>query len=101
MDHSDFVAADGTVWHIFAGLPPDYPDTGDRSARGGPQAGLTFRSGTGEVRVLPRAAIPRRAPIPADLSVSHASRLPTPRIETPGWEELLRLALSWRQPHER
>lgn len=94
MDRSDFVAADGTVWHIFAGLPANYPDTGDPSAVGGRQAGLTFRADTGEVRVLPRAAIPRRVRIPP-LPMPIGTKSPTPAVETPAWEELLQHALSW------
>ena len=93
MDRSDFVAADGTVWHIFEGLPKDYPETGDRAA-GGPQAGLTFRANTGEVRLLPRAAILRPVWLPA-ISAPPGTKMQTSRMEIPDWEDLLRHAVSW------
>ena len=93
-NHSDFVAADGTVWHIFAGLPEDYRSTGERVAGEGPQAGLTFRSNTGEVRVLPRAAIPMRVGIPTTRPAP-GTKVSTPRVASPDWEALLRNALPW------
>ena len=52
MDQSDFVDANGIVWHIFAGLPANFPNTEHRTTGKMPRAGLTFRSSTGEVRVL-------------------------------------------------
>ena len=94
MDRSDFVDADGTVWHVLVGLPRDYPNMGEGAADGEPQAGLTFRASTGEVRVLPRAAIPRRARVPT-LLAPLGTKMPTARVETPGWKELLRQALAW------
>lgn len=92
MEHSEFVDANGVEWRVFAGLPADYPDTGDRD--GDRLAGLTFRSSTGEVRVLPRAATPRRGIVPGVLPTS-GGRAPAARAEAPGWEELLRAALVW------
>lgn len=93
MDHSDFVDANGIVWHIFAGLPADFPDT-ERTAKM-PRAGLTFRSSTGEVRVLPWPAIPRRVQMPTPLPAPHGTRAPVPCVEVPVWEQLLRSALVW------
>jgi hypothetical protein len=55
-----FVDSQGTAWMILAGLPADVPASGDGH---GPMAGLTFRSSTGELRVLPRVAIPRSASV--------------------------------------
>lgn len=95
MARSDFVAADGTVWHVFAGLPANYPATGDRVAVGDGRAGLTFRADTGEVRVLPRAAIPRTVHLPAVLNASPGARMPVPREEIPDWEALVQEALVW------
>lgn len=95
MDRSDFVAADGTVWHIVAGLPADHPDAGEGLERGDPRAGLTFRSDDGEVRVLPRAVIPRHVKLPAVVPAPPGTRAPVTRVEVPGWEDLLRIALRW------
>lgn len=94
MARSDFIAADGTVWHIFAGLPANYPDTGDRAVPGGAQAGLTFRAETGEIRVLPRAAIPRTVQLPPN-ELESARQQPALRPDTPDWEDLLQRALVW------
>jgi hypothetical protein len=93
MDHSDFVDAQGTTWRIFAGLPADWPDTGEQPGSGA-HAGLTFRAGTGEVRVLPQAVIPRRVST-SSLTVSLGSKQPVHTPDTPDWEELLRLAVPW------
>ena len=75
-----FIDHDGTDWMILPGLPADFPDGGERH---GPVAGLTFRSGAGEIRVLPRAAFPRRA----------SARVRRP--ESADWENLLRQAVVW------
>jgi hypothetical protein len=86
-----FIDSHGTGWMILAGLPADVPDSSDDH---GPMAGLTFRSSMGELRVLPRAAIPRTA--------SAAIRVPPfgtqSRIHAPqsaDWEALLRQAIVW------
>ena len=94
MDQSDFVDAHGTVWRIYAGLPAGYPETGERTAGGQAQAGLTFRATTGEVRVLPRAAIPHRAHIPPLPTLSGVKQ-PAVRPDTPTWDELLQASLPW------
>jgi hypothetical protein len=60
----------------------------------GSQAGLTFSAGTGEVRVLPRAVIPRRVST-SSLTVSPGSEQPVHTPAMPDWEELLRLAFPW------
>lgn len=89
-----FVDANGTAWMILPGLPADYPDVGDGGADTRGLAGLTFRANTGELRVLPRAAIPRRASVPFPLpALGTKSRVQRP--ELPDWEELLRHALVW------
>ena len=93
MDHSDFVDAHGTTWRIYAGVPADYPDTGEQPGSGS-QAWLTFRAGTGEVRVLPRAVIPRRVSTSSP-TVSLGTKQPAHTPATPDWEELLRLAVPW------
>ena len=92
MDHSDFVDANGVVWHIFAGLPASFPDTTTANMA---RAGLTFRSSTGEVRVLPWPAIPRRLRLPTGPFTSHATMLPVSRVEVPVWEQLLASAIAW------
>lgn len=96
MDKSDFIADDGVAWRIFTGLPDDYPETGDRTMDGRSQAGLTFRASTGEVRVLPRAAIPHRV-YGAHSAAPLGTKRPTVQPETPSWRELLTAALPW--PH--
>ena len=86
-----FVDRDGTAWMIVAGLPADFPH-GDEED--GPIAGMTFRADTGEVRVLPRAAIPRRASV--EISVHPLGTRPRLRaLEQAHWEELLRHAAPW------
>lgn len=94
MEHSDFVDRAGTVWHIFAGLPASFPDTGELTAANGPLAGLTFRSGTGEVRVLPRAAITGRAQLLANIPPA-GTVAEVNQGDVPDWEELLRAAVPW------
>jgi len=73
------------------GLPADFPDGGEAH---GPVAGLTFPPGGGEVRVLPRAAFPRRAS--ADLPVAPlGARSRVRGLESADWEDLLRQAVVW------
>jgi hypothetical protein len=95
MEHSDFVDRAGIVWHIFAGLPANFPDTGEPTASNGPLAGLTFRSCTGEVRVLPRAAITRRAQLLANIPAAPGTISEVTQVDVPDWEELLRSAVPW------
>lgn len=86
-----FVDHQGTGWMILPGLPADFPDGGE--ARG-PFTGLTFRANTGELRVLPREAIPRRA----SSEIFVALRGTRSRVRNPepaDWEELLRHAVVW------
>ena len=93
MNRSDFIDAHGTTWRIYDGLPADYPDTGDLTPSGS-QAGLTFRASSGEVFVLPRAAIPRRGRMPP-VPVPLGAKQPTDQPAAPSWQELLQLALPW------
>lgn len=60
MAGSHFIDSQGTGWMILPGVPDGYPEGGEGH---GLLAGLTFRASTGEVRVLPRAGIPRRVSI--------------------------------------
>ena len=86
-----FVDSHGMAWMILAGLPTDVPDSGDGH---GPMAGLTFRSTTGEVRVLPRVTIPRSA----SAAITVAPFSTQPRVNAPqsaDWEALLRHAIVW------
>ena len=86
-----FIDSQGTGWMILPGLPADHPDAGER---GGSFAGLTFRASTGEVRVLPRAAIPHQVsadPLVAPLGMRARVR----RLEPADWEGLLRQAREW------
>lgn len=83
----------GVSWMVIPSLPADYPDTGEREDPGLPR-GFTFRSDGGELRVLPRAAVPRR--------VSHPVRLPplgtrsrVPQVESLDWTELLARSIPW------
>ena len=89
-----FVDANGIDWMIVPGLPADYPDVGERDGNSSLYAGITFRASTGEIRVLPRAAIPRRVrmafPLP---EIGTRSRVHRP--EPADFEELLRHALAW------
>lgn len=85
-----FVDLEGTEWMVVPGLPADYPDVGEDIV----PAGFTFRSSTGEVRVLPRAAIPRRASMPTSVPrLGTSSRVAN--VEPSHWEDLLRHALPW------
>src|SRR5437868_4516129 len=86
-----FIDREGTGWTILAGLPADFPDGG---AEHGPFAGLTFRANTGEVRVLPRAAIPRRASTEIPVRPL-GTRSRVRELEPTEWEELLRHAVVW------
>ena|SRR5437762_8786602 len=89
-----FVDANGTAWMILPGLPADYPAVGADVADPLGFAGLTFRANTGEVRVLPPAAISRRGSVEFSLPrLGRKSRVRRP--EFPDWEELLRHALVW------
>jgi hypothetical protein len=86
-----FIDSSGTDWMILAGLPADFPDGGEGH---GPPAGLTFRAGTGEVRVLPLAAIPRRAS--AEIPVAPLGSRSRLRASQPAdWEALLQYAVVW------
>lgn len=76
---------------ILAGLPADFPDGGEGH---GPFAGLTFRANTGEVRVLPRAVIPRRASIEIPVTPL-GTRSRVRELEPTEWEELLQHAVVW------
>ena len=86
-----FVDRHGTGWMILAGLPTDFPDGGEGR---GPGAGLTFRADTGELRVLPRAAIPRRASSEIPLAPL-GTRSRVRAQDAAEWEELLRHAVAW------
>jgi hypothetical protein len=89
-----FVDAGGTAWLVLPGLPATYPDLGERPDSGPAFVGVTFRSSEGEVRVLPRAAMPRHAG--AEITpppVGTTSRVP--RQAPTHWEEMLRYALKW------
>ena len=85
-----FVDAEGRAWMVLAGLPADVPDSGDDH---GPMSGLTFRSSTGELRVLPRAAIPRSAS--AAIIVAPFDTQSRIRPQSTDWEALLRHAIVW------
>ena len=86
-----FVDRDGTDWMVLAGLPAGFPMTGGEDAL---FAGMTFRAGTGEVRVLPRRAFPRRASV--DILVPPLGTTSRVRaLEQADWEELLRQAVVW------
>lgn len=86
-----FVDSHGTGSMVLPGLPANYPDAGEEDEL---LAGLTFRASTGEVRVLPRAAVPRRAS--ADIVVAAlGTRSRVRGLETADWEPLLRHALVW------
>ena len=86
-----FVDRDGTGWMVFAGLPADFPDDGDGH---GPGAGFTFRADTGELRVLLRDAMPRRASDDIPVAPLGArSRVSGP--DPADLEELLRHATTW------
>ena len=86
-----FVDSQGTAWMILAGLPADVPDAGDDH---GPLAGLTFHASTGELRVLPRAAIPRRASASIPVA-SLGTRSRVRGLQSADWEALLRHAIVW------
>ena len=86
-----FIDRQGTGWMVLAGLPADFPDGGEGH---GPVAGLTFRSGTGELRVLPRAAIPRRAS--AGIPVAPlGTRSRVVGVQSADFQELLDHAVVW------
>lgn len=86
-----FIDSHGTGWMIVAGLPADFPDVGEEHDA---FAGLTFHASTGELRVLPRAAIPRRASVEIDVPpLGTRSRVRQP--ESAEWEELLQHAVLW------
>jgi len=91
MPGSIFVDREGTSWMVLAGLPTNFPHEADLDE---PFTGLTFRSAIGEVRVLPRAAIPRRVsneiPVPP---LGTRSRVRA--LEPLDWEALLRHAVVW------
>ena len=86
-----FVDSQGTAWMVLAGLPADVPESGEGH---GPLAGLTFRASTGELRVLPRAVMPRSssAAIPV-AALGAGSRVRA--LRSADWEALLRHAVVW------
>lgn len=76
---------------VLPGLPVDFPDGGDGL---GVFAGLTFRANSGQLRVLPRSAFPRRASV--DIEVPPlGTRSRVRPVEPTDWEELLRHAVPW------
>jgi len=86
-----FIDSEGITWMILAGLPDDLPDAGNGH---GLTAGITFRSSTGELRVLPRAAIPRSTS--AAITVGPFGTQPRIRPSpSADWETLLRQAIVW------
>jgi len=86
-----FVDSQGTAWMVLAGLPADVPDSDDGL---GAMAGLTFCSSTGELRVLPRSAMPRRTS--AEITVAPFGTQPRIHVpQTADWEALLRQAIVW------
>ncbi len=86
-----FVDSQGTAWMVLAGLPADVPEAGEVH---GPLAGVTFRANTGELRVLPRAVIPRSAGAAIPVAAfGTGSRVAGP--QSADWEELLRHAVVW------
>ena len=94
MTSFDFVDSSGTSWMVLAALPANHPAV-DESAEGrAVPAGFTFRSSTGEVRVLPRAAVPRgeKTPMPL-LPLGTKTRVSS--LEPLDWEDLLHRALVW------
>src|SRR5690348_15026724 len=89
-----FVDRQGTGWMILAGLPADFPDGGEDR---GPVGGMTFRASTGALRVLPLAAIPRRASVEISVApLGTGSRLRAP--QPADWEALLQYAVEWPPP---
>lgn len=89
-----FVDSGGTTWMVLPGLSADYSDAGESRDESPLLMGLTFRADTGELRVLPRAAIPRHARFPATLPpIGTRSRVSS--LDPLDWEELLRHALAW------
>ena len=86
-----FVDSQGTAWMILAGLPADFPHAADGDAT---FAGVTFRASTGELRVLPRAAIPRGASMEIFVAPLE-TRSRVRGAESADWEELLRHAVVW------
>lgn len=86
-----FTDRHGTGWMILPGLPADFPDGGEGH---GPVAGLTFRASTGELRVLPRAAIPRQASVEIPVAPL-GTRSRVRGLEPADWEQLLQHATAW------
>jgi hypothetical protein len=81
----------GVSWMVLPSLPVDYPDTGEGP---GLPRGFTFRSDRGELRVLPRAAIPRGVRFSLPIRAMGAqSRVPP--VDGPYWEELLARSIAW------
>jgi hypothetical protein len=94
MPSFSFVDSQGIAWMVLTALPAAYRSAGEAAVNDGPLVGFTFRSSTGEVRVLPRAAFPRRASV--DIIVTPLGSSPRMRPVAPGdWEELLRHAVKW------
>ena len=84
-----FTDSSGTSWMVLPGLPLSYPNALDDES---PVPGLTFRADSGELRVLPRAWIPRPA---GEIVVPLARRSRVPGVGRTDWEELLRRATRW------
>lgn len=87
-----FVDSRGIDWMVIPGLPADHPAGGTSPEE--IMRGFTFRSGTGELRVLLRAEM-RRTPA---LAIDVAPWRVGPRIRpTTGadWEALLDQAHPW------
>jgi hypothetical protein len=89
-----FVDSGGTSWMVLAALPADHPAVDESGEGGAVLAGFTFRSSMGEVRVLPRAAVPRRVTLPTSLPPLGTQRRVS-SFEPVDWEDLLRRALVW------
>lgn len=88
-----FIDSRGMDWMVIPGLPADYP-IADEDPHAAMLIGFTFRAGTGELRVLPRAEIGRstaRSPNVAPWRIGPRFH----QVTTADWEALLDQARPW------
>ena len=91
----EFVDGNGVRWMVLPGLPATHPEE-EQSAMP-PFFGLTFRSQTGELRVLPPSMLRRRfrAKAPADLGQLFRRMSQLPTLTPEHWVRLLQTAAPW------
>ena len=91
----EFVDGNGTRWMVLPGLPATHPEEEESALP--PFFGFTFRSQTGELRVLPPSVLRQRArsKTPADVGQLLRRMSKLPALTSEHWAQLLQKAVPW------